>query len=59
MKTKCNFRTELLRVKLGPKPLRPGAAAPGLPDDAAEPLELALARDLVGVELRALNRGSH
>jgi hypothetical protein len=52
------FSNRVVKGQTGPNPLRPRAAAPGLPDDAAEPLELALARDLAGVELRALNRGS-
>ena len=52
------FSNGVVKGQTGPNPLRPRAAALGLPDDAAEPLELALARDLAGVELRALNRGS-
>jgi hypothetical protein len=47
----------VVKDQTGPNPLRPRAATLGLPDDATEPLELALARDLAGVELRALNRG--
>ena len=52
------FANRVVKGQTGPNPLRPRTATLGMPDDAAEPFELALARDLAGVELRALNRGS-
>src|ERR1043166_4389971 len=52
------FSNGVVKGQTGPNPLRPRGVALALPDDAAEPLELALARDLAGVEPRALNQGS-